>query len=66
MKKTRDQAAQDNRALQLNPEHPTYHRARGLDPKAAELAVRPAQERRQPRTSPPESPSAPTGTRSPR
>lgn len=43
MKCRLDRAASDHRALQLNPEHPAYHRSRGLDPVAAEhaaLAVR--------------------------
>lgn len=39
MSKSPDQAAQSNRANQLNPEHPLYHRARGLDPTAAEDAA---------------------------
>ncbi|MFO0645635.1 MAG: hypothetical protein U0326_05305 [Polyangiales bacterium] len=39
MSKSPDQAALSNRANQLNPEHPLYYRARGLDPTAAEDAA---------------------------
>jgi len=39
MTKSPDQATRNNRANHLNSEHPLYHRARGLDPKAAENAA---------------------------
>lgn len=34
------QHARDNRANQLNPQRPTYHRARGASPRQAEDAAR--------------------------
>lgn len=67
MKKSREQAAQDNRAIQLNAEHPTYHRARGLGPKAAEQAARAVHRQNQSGTSSLESSPRPfTKARSPR
>lgn len=41
--KSPPQAAQDNRANQLNPVHPAYHRSRGESPPAADAAAAQAQ-----------------------
>ena len=34
-----ERAARDHRAMQLNPEHPAYYRARGYSPAAAARAA---------------------------
>lgn len=63
MKTSRDQAARDNRAAQLNAEHPTYHRARGLDPRSADDAARAARRLYLSDVPSSESPSPPTEAR---
>lgn len=54
MSKSPDQAARNNRTNQLNPEHPLYHRARGLEPEAAEIAADAVRQQHAPPSSPPE------------
>lgn len=50
MSTSSERAARDHRAMQLNPEHPAYYRARGYTPAAAARAAEAVRQRNAERT----------------